>query len=187
MSSASPALSLSSLPHHSQWFGFLPEHAIVMSRQQLPPVSSLAHWTAKGSPTAALVLIDASLPRSLAAQELLEKMIFALGQSLQDVLHYELFSPSSHAPHLDDEIRKHLESEIHSLSSSPESRVAILLGEEATQLGIAPKLFRKVISTYSPAHLLQHPEHKRATWEHLQKAAQELGWTLPQPSKKGTR
>ena len=180
---SSNSLSLSPLPPQSQWFGFLPDHATIMIRRreaQAPATSpSPSPWTAIGNPAASLVLIDASFPRSAAARELLEKMIFALGKTLQDVRLYELAAPGQYTASITHELTE--------LTSHTSERVALLLGEEAAQLKFDSKLFKKVILTHSPMHLLQHPEKKRASWEHLQQAARELGWPLPSPSKKGTR
>ena len=158
------------------WYGFLPEHAIFMSRAAAPsatcPVAPPSFWISQGDSQSRLILIDSEAQASTqAASELLGKMIQALGKQLTEI-HWTYLAPN--APQ---------SVEPPSLSEPLQGKVILLLGENASFFeGHYQSLGAHVVKSISPSTLLDQPAKKRLAWEHLQKAAQLLNWSIPKRS-----
>jgi hypothetical protein len=104
---------------------------------------------------------DLSVP---GARELLQKMIASLGLGSDTTRIEELA-----------EAGEHLNSEIDF-----DGNLAVVLGEDAAyRLGLFDGTGVRAIVSHSLQSLLANVALKRESWQHLQLAAREVGWTIP--------
>ena len=192
------------MQNQSTWRGFLPSRALVMgingrARPLEAPTTQLDTLVlTEGNPSAELVFFAVSTaaqdtqeqhhdenarPFSGRSGELLAKMIEALGLNPLEVF----------LCHVITSIRS-LERPLETLStlSAHSPKVIVALGESAahtllrTQAPFSELRGRfhdsqglKIMPTFHPEYLLNHPGSKRDAWSDLQAVAHELGLTIP--------
>lgn len=142
------------------WKPFLPNRAVLMARpapvRQIPD-TGLAPTTAVLRVRLVFVTDASPETRDLQAQQLLDRMIDAMGVPRQDLV---ILSAEE------------LERQVDALQPLIIVKLGPSRGPFQNYRGA------KLIPTYDPAHLLRHPEHKKEAWADLKSVARELGISL---------
>jgi DNA polymerase len=146
----------------ARWQGFLPPSTLVMGRAGACPS------TEEGNPNADLVFMGAE--EGAEGNELLHKMIEAMGLSLKEVLHIQFLNSCEAC----------LKAKLQTLRPKVFVILGTLPGFSETRGEVQPlPSGAKMIATYAPSFLLRNPNSKREAWSDLQKVAKELGIDLP--------
>jgi uracil-DNA glycosylase family 4 len=171
----------------SVWTGFLPENSIVMTRKRAATQQLSSRFKVEGNPSAALMFIAADpnegaevegRPLSGPSGELLDKMIEAMGLSLNQVCIVNVLRNSS---------SENLNSELQRQTALVQPKVIVALGELALQalletdspLSQTRGRFQnyrgmKLMPTYHPSQLLRTPSSKKEAWSDLQQVMQVM-------------
>lgn len=154
--------------------GFLPPSAILMAGQpeegsfeaQEPSEDAVPSKNYARTPSGILFFASHDDLSSPGARDLLLKMIGALGMTPGNETQLEEVGNGS---------------EFHEGAVDFGGNLVVALGEEAAlAIGILDEAGVRAIVTHSLQSLIEQPQFKRESWQHLQVAAREAGWTIPQ-------
>ena len=161
-----------------QWLALKQKH-VQPSQESANPPAFMPTALTEGSTTAKLIFLAESTgpaeelkttPFSGKVDELFKKIISAMGLTLNDVYIANIIKgdPSSN-----------LEPFLFRTIETMQPKVIVVLGETSLPLYKQRGQFvnyqgTKLISTFHPSYLLQHPEAKKEVWEDMKKVMAQL-------------
>ena len=177
------------MPKDSRLKGFLPANTFAMAvlKKRAPaegaespaatpilnstPQPATTHF-GRGNPKPELLFVGESF--SEAANQLLNKMIEAMGVKVSDVYVAEIHALTAFETTEVEALKPKL------IVTLGEAACQALLGKEINLSGVRGKIQKwnnfPVIASFSPEYLLQNPASKKDAWDDLKLAKKQLNW-----------